>query len=844
MVEISIFRIDQFSFWMGFIAGILFAWFLSRAVRVLPVFFRAVGNQIQQARENLTTGIENRIRQDVLNWAQHQHLAAALFSLEEILVPPRLLAPPIYSDPEEQYDQLDIASLTVPYMPDWPEMASSFGSPTLTLPEALRNGSDIMIIGQPGSGKTVALASLASQIAQRDPAIGDISRFFPLLIPATALLPQVNQNETIDGLVQSIAGCYISPVVRPRLKSVLRFLLQSGRVLLMLDGLDELSQQANQELHGFLIRLKDQYPTIRMIITAYPSDFAGFNLLGLTPLSIAVWNESDKNLFIQKWHQVWRQFIEPDDLSADYFIDPLLLEKWLVFRDINHSPFDITLKTWATFAGDLIGPGRIKLIQSHIRRMTAGISNAESLMRAIAVEMVTEMSPSIQQREAENAAIRLGKATTTTPQNIVSTPVQDNIAVPNPEKPASSHAVSASQLVSTLLGNGLLVSYGGSQVAFSHPYFMGYLAGASIAEDDDQATILDQPEWMGKDITLGFISAFVNFTEFIESLIEKSGKNPIHHELFRIARWMQIAPLEASWRPVVMRDLLKILQREHETVSLAGRAVCALALSEDPGIGNLLRQLTKSDQTQIRQLAALGLGLLCDPRFTPDLIALTEDFSPIASRAACLGLVGIGNRAAIDGVITVLLHGSEEMRRAAAEALVNVPEEGLNILQEGLTMDDLLVRRAVIYGISRARDPELVSLLEKTAVEDAQWVVRNAAAQTLELLQQPNPYIPKPFEPLTQQSWLINFAGKSGVGVGDEKLGFALLLQAMERGEMEERLNALKYLNQYPDKDAVPRLYGVYYSSQDVIREASFDAIWHSSASGIQLPSPTQFGLG
>jgi len=60
MVEISIFRIDQFSFWMGFIAGILFAWVLTRAVKVLPIFFHAVGAQIQQTRENLTTGIENR----------------------------------------------------------------------------------------------------------------------------------------------------------------------------------------------------------------------------------------------------------------------------------------------------------------------------------------------------------------------------------------------------------------------------------------------------------------------------------------------------------------------------------------------------------------------------------------------------------------------------------------------------------------------------------------------------------------------------------------------------------------------------------------------------------------
>jgi len=307
---------------------------------------------------------------------------------------------------------------------------------------------------------------------------------------------------------------------------------------------------------------------------------------------------------------------------------------------------------------------------------------------------------------------------------------------------------------------------------------------------------------------------------------------------------MQFAPQDSSWRPVVMRHLLGILQSESETLSLAGRAVCAMALSEDPGVGNILRQLIKSEQTQLQQLAALGLGLIGEPRSVADLSALTENISSNVGRAACLGLVGIGNKAAIDSVITVLLHGSEETRRAAAEAIVNTPKEGLEILKEGLTMDDLLVRRAVIYGISRARDSELITLLEKTAVEDAQWVVKNAAAQTIEKLQMPNQFIPKPFKPLTQQSWLINFAGKSGVGVGDEKHGFALLLQAMERGEMEERIKALDYLAQFPDKDAVPRLYGVYYGSQDVVREASFDVLWHSQSSGIELPPPIQFGLG
>jgi hypothetical protein len=843
MVEILIFRVDQFSFWLGFIAGILFAWVFTRAKRAFPSVLRAIGNWIQITRENLTTGTENRIRQDVLNWAQRQHLAAPLFALDEILIQPRLLAPAIYSGLEERFDTLDIASLTVPYMPDWPEMETLYGAPSLTLDEALRGGSDLIIIGQPGSGKTVALATLASQIARRDPGIGEIERLFPLLIPAPALLTKLTHQEPLEAITQTMAACYVSPVVRPRLKGILRFLFQTGRVLLMLDGLDELSQKSSLELKDFVGRTKGLYPQIRVIVTASSDDFAGFNQLGFFPLALAGWNELDKCRFIQQWHEKWTQFIEPDEMSSGNFIDPLLVENWLIPREVNRSPFDITLKTWGAFSGDLLGPGRVNLIEAHFRRMTAEFSNAREILQAIAIEMLNKLSPIILQREAETAANRSGKAVITTPSEPDASPENDGGEFTEQVK-TPSRAVSASHLISSQMNNGLLVSFGGSHLAFAHPFFLGFLAGNGITETAEPPDLAKQPDWTGKEVTLGFISACKDVSELVGTLLEKSRQTPIYREVFKIARWMQFAPVTSPWRPAVMRQLFLILQKEFETLSLAGRAVCALALSEDPGVGNLLRSLLKSDHSQIRQMAALGLGFLGEPRFVPDLAALTEDVSPIVGRAACLGLVGIGNKTALDSAITVLLHGSEEMRRAAAEALVNQPQEGVELLKEGLAMEDLLVRRAVIYGMIRSKNPELATLLEKSAIEDAQWVVRNAAAQALEQLQLPNRYIPSPSQPLTQQSWLIKFAEKSGIGVSDEEHGLQLVLQAMEQGDIEERLKALEHLRRFPNLDSVPRLYGVFYTSQEEVKEACFDVIWHTSSTGISLPPPIQFGLG
>ena len=125
--------------------------------------------------------VEERYRQIVLHQAQGLHLAAPLFSLDEILEPSQLLAPPPRVEPGDPLYNEDIVEATVPYLPAWPELAAIYKAPTITLSEALSGNSDIVLVGQTGMGKTVALASLASRLARRDPEPG--------LAPGNAALP-------------------------------------------------------------------------------------------------------------------------------------------------------------------------------------------------------------------------------------------------------------------------------------------------------------------------------------------------------------------------------------------------------------------------------------------------------------------------------------------------------------------------------------------------------------------------------------------------------------------------------------------------------------------------------
>jgi hypothetical protein len=220
---------------------------------------------------------------------------------------------------------------------------------------------------------------------------------------------------------------------------------------------------------------------------------------------------------------------------------------------------------------------------------------------------------------------------------------------------------------------------------------------------------------------------------------------------------------------------------------------------------------------------------------------LLSDLHPNVRRAACLALVAIGNQPALEAMADALLTGDEDLRRTAAEALANHPEEGHPTLREGMSIEDLLVRRAVIYGLQRVNQPWSIEALQKVQLEDEEWLVKNAATHALESLALPSPSLPRPLPPLTETPWLIEFAGEMGIGVVPGKPAMDLLLKALQDKKEERVLAALDYLRQYGDENAILPLYQLFYNSQGEIQEAACNTLWHLAASGVSLPPPEKF---
>jgi len=206
-------------------------------------------------------------------------------------------------------------------------------------------------------------------------------------------------------------------------------------------------------------------------------------------------------------------------------------------------------------------------------------------------------------------------------------------------------------------------------------------------------------------------------------------------------------------------------------------------------------------------------------------------------------LVSIGTGPAMEAVARALLHGEEELRRAAAEALANDPKEGYAMLKEGITLADILLRRAVIYGLARVDEEWATEALQTIQVEDDQWVVRNSASEVLDRRVQDDPRLPHRLSPPSETPWLIEFAGKQGLGISPGSPATEILIAALKSDIEEERLAALPYLKHTPSEGVVTNLYHAMYRDDPMLREAVFIVLCELAASGVKLPDPQQFGL-
>lgn len=810
------FRLESLSFWIGFLTGILFVGILRSLLPKLQHALPRFAMQYSQLKTRSTENTERQYRDELYLLTQNMHLASAIFPLDEILVEPCFLFSNYrLSEAEETFRTL--TDRIIPYMPDWPELAAFFQAEFITTKEILDSEANIAILGHPGTGKTVALAHIASMMARRDDRAGKLSGHLPVYIHIPDLIPGDNTDaKPIDRIINLIQSQF-PRINSMRLKTLISNYFKSGKVVLLLDGFDELPSSGQYLTAKIIKPVLDEYPETRFIASADVLDFSGLKELHPIPVTISPWTAQQRQEFLTKWINNWLK-VTPDikgNLLSEN--NRYLLTSWLLTDSPFVTPFETTLKVWAITAGDLTSPSPLDCIDLFVKRFLVGNEQILRVYEELAVRMVSTLSFSCDYRNLNEISSSVNYSPNLKRKTSISLP---------------KHPGRAS-LRETSTSRGILICYPSGSIALAHPAIASFLAAKALSQTPILNFFESQPDWMGKRLTLGFLKALRNKSS--ESL-EIPEVDPLSRSLLSYSRWLHFLPNNSSLQPELLKILAVKIQQSDLIRNLRLRFLAALLCSQDPGLNLLFRSMVKSGHEGIRGAGLLGLGFLKDESSLSLIEGILTNNSPDESGAACLALSMIGSRKALELLGTVLLSGEEKIKVLAALALSNHYPDGHEMLKEGSQMKDFLIRRAIVFGLVRISEPWAKEVIEKLAVDDDHWLVRDIASQALDYLNNPKADRLCLHPELSESPWLIEFASSKGVGVSPGKPAMQMLYAALRDGNPHQKRSALEYLRLHGEDESLAEIINCLDDDDDLTREAAFDALWHNLAMGLKYP--------
>ncbi len=346
--------------------------------------------------------------------------------------------------------------------------------------DAALNYSRLLVYGWPGSGKTSYLKWLATQCNRGELLPGHV----PVFLEMRSFAPKARQQTLYDEIRQYFENCRVEAV-----EQVTRRLLMEGRVFLLIDGLDEVSESQRSLVYTQVEEILRTFYNCRFAFSCrlpLPLPFGG----SFEKMLIAPFSARQRATYVRRWfetaraenpEQIARQFLERLGKHVTYgelTRTPILLDLLCrVFRQYSRFPYT---------RADVYDLGLHSLLreEAHNLRNSSvlkdiSLETTRDLLRAIAAEFF--LRPQIQtafdRRELERKVA----------DYFVST---SDIA---------KSSVAAYRIITDVeLTYGLVVQQASNLCSFSHLTFQEYFTAEYLVNADRQLEVhphLTNPQW-------------------------------------------------------------------------------------------------------------------------------------------------------------------------------------------------------------------------------------------------------------------------------------------------------------------------------------------------------------
>jgi len=193
----------------------------------------------------------------------------------------------------------------------------------------------LLILGKPGSGKTTLLKYLSLRAISPELDSSPI----PFFISIRSWAQEVNKTEELSLLTYLDNKYSELGVSRPQLE----LLLKQGKILILLDGLDEVNTDTRSRVIQEITSFGETYYQNQIIITCRLGAL-NYNLSGFTSIELADFTQDDIEIFAQKWFVVAAGNNPEIGLKkATKFMENLALPENQSLRELGITPILLNL---------------------------------------------------------------------------------------------------------------------------------------------------------------------------------------------------------------------------------------------------------------------------------------------------------------------------------------------------------------------------------------------------------------------------------------------------------------------------------------------------------------------
>lgn len=666
--------------------------------------------------------------------------------------------------------------------------------------------------------------------------------------------------------------------------------LSEGVALVLLDGMDELPEEDQRRKVAWLQAFIEDYGRNFIVAAHTPQGAHALNRAGLTSVYLRPWYDQNAHQLLNRWSENWKT------ISGQRRAEVGSITKQRVKAySRNQTPFEYTLRLWSELeAGDTIeetGKDSSQLVNDYLIRI-ASVDEEEltelSQMAAIqldegfiTLERLVELhmglaANTLVVEDEDEAEVTSDAGTVDDFEALLESDDDDEDfgeLFDDDDEPAVSRSnddedeeedksrkkaakpeanldkeqakqyreISREQAkwLKRMVKSGLLVQFRKRRYQFRHIMLTHYL-GSQFLLAVDEETLVEKslnPRW---DTAIGFASRERDIESAVKIRLD-APSDLLYNNVLQPVRWLAYAARSAGvWRGHLLKALGNLLVAPNQYQLIRERVAAALVHTKDSTAAKVFRRALESPINDVRRLACLGAGALQDEESIEQLKNLLDDSNVDVRIAAALGLGAIGTQKALIAIAEEMtISETQDVRRAIAESLAIMPEDGYPTLYDAVQSDEIQLRRAAVFGLGRVTKSWAVHEVYKVFLDDPEWYVQTAAQTVFAKMTNKQQIVPKKYPAVGAMPWMIQWALNPENEVPNNIGGIELLRYALQHDDPQVQQLAVATVGQLGLTEMVGEAYAELGHQEETIRDTAYRALADLQLqSNSPLPAP------